>query len=196
MLTDAAVRQTEITELMLFLVREMHFRMEQDFTMPRIVVLIDQAATVMEHGGRMIIESINKLAQRGANAGIHLVLSTRRPDADVFGPNLATNLQARFVGRFDMPELSAEKSAPIELEASTLLGEGDFLAQERSQTVRFQAAYINDYDLHMCLSRLYQVRPILLAQPLSKRVKLEPNSTASKVPSLQFSFDEAMAPVG
>ncbi len=62
MLTEVAARQTEITELLLFLVREMNYRIEHDFNIPCIVVLIDQAATVMEHGGRTVVESIQRLA--------------------------------------------------------------------------------------------------------------------------------------
>jgi S-DNA-T family DNA segregation ATPase FtsK/SpoIIIE len=196
MLTDVAVRQTEITELLLFLVREMNYRMEHTFSIPRIVVLIDQAATVMEHGGRTVVEALQQLAQQGADAGIHLVLSTRRPDASVFGPHLASNLQARFIGRLDMHKATEVKTQPTEVEATTLLGEGDFLAAGSSRGVRFQAAYIDDYDLHMGLSRLYQKRPILLAQPLNNREKLEQTSKKKPVQTQQFSFVEGLVSAG
>ena len=196
MLTDVAVRQTEITELLLFLVREMKYRMEHTFSIPRIVVLIDQAATVMEHGGRTVIEALQQLAQQGADAGIHLVLSTRRPDAPVFGPHLATNLQARFIGRLDIHKATEEKTQPTEVEATTLLGEGDFLAAGSSRRVRFQAAYIDDYDLHMGLSRLYQKRPILLARPLNNRVKLKQKSKNNPAQAQQFSFVDGLVSAG
>ncbi len=195
MLTEVASRQSEITELLLFLVREMNYRIEHDFTIPRIVVLIDQAATVMEHGGRTVAESIQRLAQQGADAGIHLVLSTRRPEAAVFGPHLSTNLQARFIGKLDIRKAVEGKSRLTGVEATTLLGEGDFLAAGRSGDVRFQAAYINDYDLHMSLSRLRKHRPILLAQPIDRRVKLEQESSKHFAQKQQFSFADGMVSV-
>jgi S-DNA-T family DNA segregation ATPase FtsK/SpoIIIE len=196
MLTDVAVRQTEITELLLFLVREMKYRMEHTFSVPHIVVMIDQAATVMEHGGRTVVEALQQLAIQGSEAGIHLVLSTRRPDASVFGPHLTTNLQARFIGRLDMHKASEEKTRPHEVEATTLLGEGDFLTASNSRRIRFQAAYINDYDLHMCLSRLYQKRPILLARPLNNLVKLKQKSKNNPSQAQQFSFVDEVVSVG
>lgn len=188
MLTDVAVRQTEISELLLFLVREMNYRMEHAFSIPRIVVLIDQAATVLEHGGRTIKQAVQALAQRGAQAGIHLVLSTRRADADVFGPHLMTNLQAQFIGKLEIGKATEQKTRPAEVEATTLLGEGDFLAADDSRGLRFQAAYVDNYDLHMSLSRLYQQRPILLAQPLDRRVKLEQKNGQNHAQEQQFSF--------
>jgi hypothetical protein len=118
------------------------------------------------------------------------VLSTRRPDAAVFGAHLSTNLQARFIGRLEMRRAAKEKSRPTDVEAATLLGEGDFLAAGRSGDVRFQAAYINDLDLHMALSRLRKQRPILLAQPIDGRVKLEQKSSKQPAQKQQFSFVE------
>jgi len=191
-----AVRQTEITELLLFLVREMKYRMEHTFSVPHIVVLIDHAATVMEHGGQTVVEALQQLALQGADAGIHLVLSTRRPDASVFGPHLATNLQARFIGRLDMHKATEEKTRPNEVEATTLLGEGDFLAIGSSRRARFQAAYIGDYDLHMSLSRLYEKRPILLARPLNNRVKLKQKSKKNPAQAQQFSFVDGLVSAG
>ena len=190
MLTDVTGRQTEITELLLFLVREMNYRLEHTFSVPHIVVLIDQAATVMEHGGQTTVEALQQLAEQGADAGIHLVLSTRRPDAPIFSPYLATNLQARFIGRLDMHKATEEKTQPTDLEATTLLGEGDFLAAGSSRCVRFQAAYIDDHDLHIGLSRRYQKRPILLARPLNRHVKLERESKHNPVQTQQFSFND------
>jgi DNA segregation ATPase FtsK/SpoIIIE-like protein len=189
MLTDVAARQTEITELLLFLTREMNFRKEQSFAYPHIVVLIDQAATVMEHGGRTVKQAVQALAERGAQSGIYLVLSTRRPDADVFSPALTANFQTRFIGKLDLDKATEAQAQPVEVEATTLLGEGDFLSVRGSQGHRFQAAYIGNDELQTSLSRLYRQRPILLAQPLDNQVTFERKSKQdpSSVEE-QFSF--------
>ena len=192
MLADVAMRQTEITEMLFFLVREMEYRLEHKFTIPRIVLLVDQAATVMEHGGRTVVESFQRLAQQGPEVGINLVLSTRRPEAAVFDSHLTTNLQARFTGRLDMDRATADKADATEVEATTLLGEGDFLAAGSSRSVRFQAAYVNDYDLQLCLSRIYRKRPILLAQPVESRGKLERKPPQSLPYEQRLSFVDGM----
>jgi DNA segregation ATPase FtsK/SpoIIIE-like protein len=183
MLADVAMRQTEITEMVFFLVREMEYRLEHRFTSPRIILLVDQAATVLERGGRTMVESFQSLAQKGPDVGINLVLSTRRPEAAVFDPLLTANLQARFTGRLNLAKATEEEAAASDVEATTLLGEGDFLAAgSSSRSVRFQAAYINDYDLQLRLTRIYRKRPILLAQPLDRREKPKLQSPQS----LQF----------
>ncbi len=193
MLTDVISRQTDITEGLLFLVREMNYRNEHFFATPRIIVLIDQAATLMERGGRTIVESISRIAERGADAGIHLVLSTRRPHSDYFSPHLLANLQSRFIGSGIQGALNPVDEKTTERESS-LLGEGDFLTGGLSKSIRFQAAYIDDYDLHMGLSKLYQIRPILLAQPMSTRMELNPANQLSQ-PKKQFTFTDGLVAI-
>jgi DNA segregation ATPase FtsK/SpoIIIE-like protein len=195
MLTDVATRQTEITELLLFLVREMDYRTERDFSMPRIVVMIDQAVTVLERGGRLVTESVLRLAQQGADAGIHLVLSTRRPHSSVFGPHLLTNLQTHFVGRSNLNLSENGEDDLSEISNTILLGKGDFLGPGRNGRVRFQGAYIDDYDLHMSLTRLYRRRSVLLASPLNARAQLDQIPAENPSERQQFSFVDGLLSV-
>ncbi len=192
MLTDVVSRQTEISELLLFMVREMNYRSEHLFSSPRIVVLIDQAATVMERGGRTVSEAILRIAERGAGAGIHLVLGTSRPQSGQFGPHLLTNLQSHYAGFRN--QNSERQDDDITARAATLLGQGDFLSCGFSPQLRFQAAFIDDYDLHMGLSKLYRKRPILLAQPLSTRKQLNPSIKPSTLEQ-HFAFADGIVAV-
>jgi len=194
MLTDVVSRQSEITELMLFLVREMNYRSEHLFNGPRIVIFIDQAATVMERGGRTVTEAIMRIAERGAVAGIHIVLGTRRPRSSHFSPHLLANLQSRHIGRGSQDSIWVDDEKMI-LKASSLLGEGDFLTHGLSRPVRFQAAYIDDYDLHMGLSKLYRRRPILLAQPVSNRIQMNSPFLSAKPEQQQFAFSDSLIAV-
>ena len=196
MLADVATRQTEITELLQFLVREMNYRIENSFITPRIVVLMDQAATVMERGGRVVVEEVKRLAQQGAGAGIHLVLGTRRPHSPIFTPQLMTDLQARFFGRINQQKPTFMQVGETRVETNTLLGEGDFLASSGSRITRFQGAYVDDYDLHMGLTHLYRRRRVLLAQPINNRVQLDPIAASSEQESKHFSFVEGLVSVG
>ncbi|MDX1413082.1 MAG: FtsK/SpoIIIE domain-containing protein [Candidatus Promineifilaceae bacterium] len=190
LLTDVVTRQTEIAELMQFLVREMEYRDDNGFISPRIIVLIDQAATVLERGGREVNEAVLKIAERGARSGMHIILATRRPQRDRFGPHLMTNLQAHFVGQI-YDEKRVYPDQPASSRANSLLGEGDFLTGGLARPKRFQAAYLNDYDLHMGLSRLYRNRPILLAKPVSTRTRLNPGNIQTET-SQSFAIVEGV----
>jgi DNA segregation ATPase FtsK/SpoIIIE, S-DNA-T family len=194
MLTDVVNRQSEITEILLFLAREMNYRSEHLFNTPRIIIFIDQAATVLERGGRTVQEAIMRIAERGAEAGIHLVLGTQRPQSTHFTPHLLTNLQARFIG-LGSPDPINTYNEEIVLDSSSLLGQGDFIACGLARQIRFQAAYIDDYDLHMGLSKLHAKRQILLAQPLSMRTQLSPSSAIEEVQQRQFTFADGLVAV-
>jgi hypothetical protein len=64
------------------------------------------------------------------------------------------------VGRL-APELAQEMGAP---EASRLAGYGDFLVHAQGTRLRFQSAYLDDYDLRLCLDELQgHRRPTLVA---------------------------------
>ncbi|NCF67322.1 MAG: hypothetical protein GWP61_15235 [Chloroflexi bacterium] len=195
MLAGVAMRQTEITDLLLFLVRELDYRSEHDFHVPHIVILIDQAATLLERGGRIVAESILRLAQQGPEAGIHLVVSTRRPQAAAIGPNLFANLQAHYIGQSDgtSSDISGDGIANIPL--NSLLGEGDFLGPGRHGMIRFQSAYIDDYDLYMSLTRLYSQRAVLLARPISSRLELDKKVKETNPTTKQFSFVDGLVSV-
>ena len=193
MLTDVASRQSEISEILFFLVREMNYRSEHLFHSPRIIVFIDQAATVMERGGRTVKEAIMRIAERGSISGIHLVLGTRRPQATFFNPHLLTNLQSHFIGQNNQNLIFLNDNDPT-INSSSLLGEGDFFAHGLTRNIRFQAAYIDDYDLHLGLSNLNRDRPILIAQPLSKRVQLNPPSSIEE-PEQLFTFTNGLVSV-
>ena len=189
------MRQTEIAELLLFLVRELDYRVKHDFHVPHIVILIDQAATLLERGGRIIAESILRLAQQGPEAGIHLVVSTRRPQAAAIGPNLYANLQAHYIGQSDGTSSDISGDGISDIPLNSLLGEGDFLGRGRHGMMRFQSAYIDDYDLYMSLTRLHSQRAVLLARPISSRLELDKEVKETNPATKQFSFVDGLVSV-
>jgi hypothetical protein len=81
-----------------------------------------------------------------------------------------TSLAVRLVGKVGTEADAYAAAGVAGSQAEYLLGNGDFVAIVHDSAVRFQAAYIGDYDFHLSLERLHRGRPpALLAQPASKR---------------------------
>jgi hypothetical protein len=172
MLCDVAFRQTEIRDLLLFLVGEMNYRAKHRFAKPRIVVFIDQLDVVLQRGGSEAAAALHTLVQRGEDVGIHLMMSAREAEPSVFSPHLLSALPVRIVGRSARESAATLLNAQQTAEPAQLLGEGDFLVRQGGRLARFQAAFIDDYDLHSALSQMYSPQKRLLARPFSSRVHL------------------------
>ncbi len=157
----------EALETLQALVDEMHHRLKNETVRPTIVTLIDNAEALVGTAPAETLAALATLLQRGAEAGIHLVLSTNQPTAEWLSSVMRANLPLRLVGQVRDEAESLAATAVVGAEADYLLGEGDFLAVADGSQVHFQAAYIGNYDLHLTLANLHRNRPRpLLAQPL------------------------------
>ena len=181
MLTGISRRIEEAVAVLDFLSGEMAYRRQQQLATPMIILLIDNADALLEMGGEPVSDILASLLQHGAEAGIHLVLSTRQPETAVINNLLRANLPVRLVGRVaDAPTAAVSAGIP-DTQAEYLLGQGDFLAIVGGQATHFQTAYIGDYDLHLCLEDLHRNRPRpLLARPVTMRTSLYPEDEGNE----------------
>jgi S-DNA-T family DNA segregation ATPase FtsK/SpoIIIE len=122
--------------------------------MPFIVVVIDELGDLMMEGGKDIENSVGRLAQKARAAGIHLVLATQRPTADIIKGLIKTNVPARLAfrvsSRVDSEVILGEKGA------ESLLGKGDALLSEVESTelVRIQAPFISMNEIKAVCDQL------------------------------------------
>jgi S-DNA-T family DNA segregation ATPase FtsK/SpoIIIE len=173
LVTDMVSGLAESASVLQFLADELIYRQGQNLSLPRIVVLIDHAVTLLERGGSSIGDIVLQLLQHGAHVGIHLVLATRRPGAAELDAALKAQFPLRLVGRVETTTEAYQASGVRGSQADGLMGLGDFVAVLGDERTHFQAAYIGDYDLHMSLSKLYSAqRQRLLAQPFETRLQL------------------------
>lgn len=117
-----------------------------DRFLPYIVVVLDELADLMMVAGNEIKDSVTRLAQKARAAGIHLIVATQRPSADV----VAGLIKANFPARISFLVFSKIDSRII-LDAGgaeRLLGKGDmlFLEPGTSNLVRLQGALISDEE--------------------------------------------------
>ena len=115
-------------------------------TLPYIVLLIDEFADLMLVIGKEAEGSITRLAQKARSAGIHLVVATQRPSANVVTGLIKANFSTRVAFRV----LSGIDSRTIldQVGAETLLGKGDLLFQSVTGLQRLHAAFLEDEEVN------------------------------------------------
>ncbi|VAW43019.1 DNA translocase FtsK [hydrothermal vent metagenome] len=167
LLTPVITEPAEAVHTLQLLSDEMHHRLKQEMIWPTIVALIDNLDSLFENVAPELQTSLAELLQRGAEAGIHLIIGTSKPATGWLSNIMQANLPLRLVGRVNNGAESLAATAVVDAEADCLLGEGDFLAVTDGSSHHFQAAFIGNYDLHLTLSTIHRNRPQpLLAQPL------------------------------
>jgi len=118
---------------------------EQD-RMPFIVVIIDELADIMTAYPREMEAGIVRLAQMSRAVGIHLVLSTQRPEVNVITGLIKANVPARIALR--VPTQIDSRTILDSAGAEKLLGQGDMLAVVgENQAERLQSAFITEEEV-------------------------------------------------
>jgi S-DNA-T family DNA segregation ATPase FtsK/SpoIIIE len=113
---------------------------------PRLVIAIDELGDLLTTGGKSVEIALTRLAQRGREAGLHLLAGTQKPSSALLGPMLKANFPVRLVGRVGSVEDARVASGQSGTGAEKLLGRGDFIAVAAGLVTRFQAAWIPPAD--------------------------------------------------
>jgi DNA segregation ATPase FtsK/SpoIIIE, S-DNA-T family len=145
--TGVVQEASAAADLLRALVDEMERRDRVNRSLPRIVVAIDELADLLQVGGKGVGESLQRLTQRGREAGLHVVAATQRPAATLVGGLVKANFPVRLVGSVVSAEDAKVASGIAGSNAERLLGRGDFLLVAKGQVIRFQAAYADSREL-------------------------------------------------
>jgi len=122
--------------------------------MPYIVIVIDEMADLMSAYPKELEAVIVRIAQMSRAVGIHLILSTQRPDVSVITGIIKANIPARIA-----LQVSSQIDSRTILDtkgAESLLGAGDMLYQsgDMSKPVRIQSAFISENEVKKVVSFL------------------------------------------
>ena len=115
--------------------------------MPYLVVIIDEVADLMTIARKDVEMCVQRLAQKARAAGIHLVMATQRPSADVITGVIKANFPTRisFQARSNIDSMTTlgEKGA------EQLLPCGDMLFSEAGRApVRIHGAFIDNDEVN------------------------------------------------
>ena len=106
---------------------------------PRIVVYVDECADLCM-ADPAVTGLLTRIAQRGREVGIHLLVCTQKPTARALDSLMKANLPLRLVGKVVSPEDAKVASGVAGTGAEHLAGCGDFIAIHAGRRIRFQAA--------------------------------------------------------
>ena len=115
--------------------------------MPAIVVLIDELADLMLVAAKEVEESICRVAQMGRAAGMHLVIATQRPSADVITGLMKANIPSRIA--FAVASAMESRIILDTQGAEKLVGRGDMLFAPlgSGKPQRVQGCFISDPEV-------------------------------------------------
>lgn len=131
----------EMVERLSYLVSEMERRDRELILRPRIVIVVDELADVIQRGGPALESLLTRLVQRGRSAGVSLIACTQKPTARAVGTLMKANFPVRLVGRVASAEDARVAAGIGGTGAEKLAGRGDFLLVAGGQIIRFQVAH-------------------------------------------------------
>jgi DNA segregation ATPase FtsK/SpoIIIE-like protein len=115
-------------------------------TLPYLVVIIDEFADLMAVSGKELEGAIVRLAAMSRAVGIHLVLATQRPSADVITGLIKSNIPTRIA--FMVASMTDSRIIIDTPGAEKLLGKGDMLycGADSPFPVRAQGAFVSEEE--------------------------------------------------
>lgn len=121
---------------------------EEDISpMCYLVVVVDEFADLMMVSGKDVETSIARIAQMARAVGIHLIIATQRPTANVITGLIKSNMPARLA--FKVSQKNDSRVILDQNGADALLGQGDslFIRPGTSEPIRIHGAFVSDGEV-------------------------------------------------
>jgi len=120
--------------------------------LPQVVVIIDELADLMLVAAKEVEESICRIAQMGRAAGIHLIIATQRPSADVITGLMKANIPSRIA--FAVASAMESRIILDTPGAEKLVGRGDMLFAPigAGKPLRVQGCFVSDEEVEAVAS--------------------------------------------
>jgi S-DNA-T family DNA segregation ATPase FtsK/SpoIIIE len=109
--------------------------------LPYIVVVVDEFADLIMTAGKEIELPIARIAQLARAVGIHMIIATQRPSANIITGIIKANFPSRIA--FKVASMVDSRTILDQPGANQLIGKGDMLFASGSDLVRLQCALVD-----------------------------------------------------
>ena len=130
--------------------------LENENALPFIVIVIDELADLMMNVGKEVEFSISRLAQLARATGIHLIVATQRPSANVVTGLIKSNITTRIA--FTVASGIDSRVILDSPGAENLTNNGDLLFSkpDLAKPLRIQGCYVSEDEINDVVEHLKQ----------------------------------------
>lgn len=148
--------------------------------LPQVVVIIDELADLMLVAAKEVEESICRIAQMGRAAGIHLVIATQRPSADVITGLMKANIPSRIA--FAVASAMESRIILDTQGAEKLVGKGDMLFAPIGcgKPRRVQGCFVSDGEVEAVASYVKENYASTYDQQVMEEIEKKAAQTGNK----------------
>ena len=129
---------------------------EEGQKLAQVVIIIDELADLMLVAAKEVEDSICRIAQMGRAAGMHLIIATQRPSADVITGLMKANIPSRIA--FSVASAMESRIILDTQGAEKLVGKGDMLYAPigSGKPLRVQGCFVTDGEVEAVASYVKQ----------------------------------------
>src|SRR5438874_7516827 len=144
--------------------------------MPYVVVIIDELADLMQTAPADVENGIARITQMARAAGIHIIVATQTPRADVITGVIKANIPSRIA--FQVASKIDSRVILDENGADRLLGQGDmlYLPPSASRLIRAQGVLVTDDEIHRLVELVSAQSPPTFDTAMQDKLQLPSSS--------------------
>ena len=151
--------------------------------LPLVVIIIDELADLMMVAAKEVEDSICRIAQMGRAAGMHLIIATQRPSANVITGLMKANIPSRIA--FSVASAMESRIILDTMGAEKLVGKGDMLYAPigSGKPLRVQGCFVTDGEVEAVAEYVKDHYVADYNQQVLEEIEKKAQQTGSKKPA-------------
>lgn len=153
--------------------------------LPSVVIIIDELADLMMVAAKEVEDSICRIAQMGRAAGMHLIIATQRPSANVITGLMKANIPSRIA--FSVASAMESRIILDTMGAEKLVGKGDMLYAPigSGKPLRVQGCFVTDTEVEAVAGYVKENYVADYNQEVLKEIEKQAAQTGKKTASAE-----------